>query len=276
MFGVLILGAAGCGKTTFATALKSFYQEIGRDTCLINLDPAVTSLPYKPDINIRDYIKSEEIMKEKEIGPNGSLIFCLEEFVENSDWFFEQLESFSNHYLIFDCPGQIEIFTHGQIFTFLLKIFEKKGIRLCACCLQDVVCALDAGRYLSSLLTTLSITMNLEIPHLNFISKLDMLKTAQDPMNLIFDLEFILKPYPTFKLADLITQENQAMKNYHNLSVALCDVFDEFGLVSFLPLSVMEKEKMTIAIESIDHATGYVYTEKERETLEAIAEQLNI
>ena len=45
-------------------------------------------------------------MEEMKLGPNGSLVFCMNYFWENIDWFFEQMEGVLEHdYILFDCPG---------------------------------------------------------------------------------------------------------------------------------------------------------------------------
>jgi hypothetical protein len=39
-FGQLIIGPPGSGKTTYCLAMKEYYEYFGRQTLLINLDPA--------------------------------------------------------------------------------------------------------------------------------------------------------------------------------------------------------------------------------------------
>lgn len=52
-------------------------------------------------------------MDELQLGPNGSLVYCMEYLLENMDWFQEKLDEYDDdEYLIIDCPGQIELYTH--------------------------------------------------------------------------------------------------------------------------------------------------------------------
>ncbi len=44
---------------------------------VINLDPAVTSLPFQPNIDIRDSIDYKRVMKEYSLGPNGAILTSL-------------------------------------------------------------------------------------------------------------------------------------------------------------------------------------------------------
>lgn len=67
-------------------------------------------------------------MEELNLGPNGGLIYCMEYLLENFEWFEERLRALSCPYLLFDCPGQVELYTHH---TCVQKIIARlqKGLR---------------------------------------------------------------------------------------------------------------------------------------------------
>lgn len=109
------MGPAGAGKSTYCSTLITHCQSIKRSAHLVNLDPACDNFDYKPTINITDLISLEDVMDELHFGPNGGLIYCLEHVIENMDWLQEQLQDYDDDYLIIDCPGQIELFTHHNI-----------------------------------------------------------------------------------------------------------------------------------------------------------------
>lgn len=44
---------------------------------VVNLDPAVNTLPYPANIDIRDTVKYKEVMREYGLGPNGAILTCL-------------------------------------------------------------------------------------------------------------------------------------------------------------------------------------------------------
>jgi hypothetical protein len=46
-------------------------------------------------------------MEEQELGPNGSLVYCMEYLLDNIYWLIDRLSKLKSHYLIFDCPGQV-------------------------------------------------------------------------------------------------------------------------------------------------------------------------
>lgn len=48
---------------------------------MLNLDPAVTNLPYAANIDIRDTVNYKNVMKEYNLGPNGGILTSLNLFV---------------------------------------------------------------------------------------------------------------------------------------------------------------------------------------------------
>ncbi|KAF4992371.1 hypothetical protein F66182_16524, partial [Fusarium sp. NRRL 66182] len=109
-FGVLVMGPAGAGKTTFCNAIIQHLQNSRRSCFYVNLDPAAETFQYDPDLDIRELITLEDVMEELELGPNGGLIYCFEFLMQNLDFLTEALEPLSEEYLIiFDMPGQIEL-----------------------------------------------------------------------------------------------------------------------------------------------------------------------
>ena len=80
---------------------------------IINLDPAAEHFRYDIAFDIRDLISVEDVMDELHLGPNGSLVYCMEYLLQDMDWLEEKLNEYDDdEYLIVDCPGQIELYTH--------------------------------------------------------------------------------------------------------------------------------------------------------------------
>ena len=77
---------------------------IGRACTVVNLDPANDHTSYKPGVDVRSLVKLEEIMKEDNLGPNGGILYALEELEHNFEWLEEKLKEFSEDYILFDCP----------------------------------------------------------------------------------------------------------------------------------------------------------------------------
>lgn len=49
-----------------------------RTVKIINLDPAAENFQYKCDIDIRELISVLDVMAKLKLGPNGSLVYCME------------------------------------------------------------------------------------------------------------------------------------------------------------------------------------------------------
>lgn len=61
---VIVIGMAGSGKTTFMQRVNSYLHEKNQPPYILNLDPAVTHLPFTANIDIRDTVDYHEVMKQ--------------------------------------------------------------------------------------------------------------------------------------------------------------------------------------------------------------------
>ena len=52
---------------------------------VLNLDPAVMTLPFGTNIDIRDTVRYKEVMKEYGLGPNGGILTSLNLFSTKFD-----------------------------------------------------------------------------------------------------------------------------------------------------------------------------------------------
>jgi hypothetical protein len=124
----IVMGPAGSGKTTYCQAMQQHLPTAR----IANLDPASEddSLPYEPSIDVRELISVPEVMEELQLGPNGALLYCMEYLLEHlEDWFRDELDAFEDEegYLILDCPGQIELYTHVPIMRQILDRMQQWG-----------------------------------------------------------------------------------------------------------------------------------------------------
>ena len=118
----IIIGMAGSGKTTLMQRINSHIHQYKLPSYIINLDPAVYSVPYEPNIDIRDTINYKNVMKQYKLGPNGGILTCLNLFSTKFDQVINLIDKRSSEleYVFIDTPGQIEVFTwsaSGQIIT---------------------------------------------------------------------------------------------------------------------------------------------------------------
>ena len=201
----MVIGPSGSGKSSYCCILKEMNEILKRNVHVINLDPAAEFLPYQPTIDIRELITLKDVMEEYKLGPNGGLVYCLEYLLDNMDWFEEQLSMLSSEdYILIDCPGQLELYSHGQPLAVLAEKLYKGGISLCAISLLDSTFLQDEFKMISGILMALTFIVSLGLPHICVLSKCDLVadKTfLQKKINrytegdiIDFDLEPIEKP----------------------------------------------------------------------------------
>ncbi len=107
---ILVVGLAGAGKTSYTEYVE---RNIGEKNCyLVNLDPAVTKLPYKPDLDIRETVHYDRLIEGGRMGPNGAIILALTMFTTKIDQLVNLLSNLDSSFVVvIDTPGQMEFFS---------------------------------------------------------------------------------------------------------------------------------------------------------------------
>ncbi len=245
MFGQLVVGPPGSGKSTYCAAMQQYCTGIKRDVAIVNLDPANEKLPYECAIDIRELIQLQEVMESFELGPNGGLIYAMEYLVKNLAWLKSQLDALRGKYLVFDFPGQVELFTqHDACKVLASTLINKWNYRMCTVQLIDAHHCSDASKYISCVTMSLSCMLHLETPHVSFLSKADLVEQYGA---LSFGLEYYTNGRNLKSLLSGLGDERDPFVARHKkLSEKIIQVVEEFCLVSFSPLSVIEKDSMTV------------------------------
>ena len=141
----------------------------------MNLDPAAEAFDYTPLADIRELIHIDDAMEEMQFGPNGGLVFCMEFLMQNISWLEEELGDVDDDYIIFDCPGQIELYTHMDVMNNFIKILHSLDFRVCAVFLLDSHFMITNSLFISGAAAALSTMVSLEVQHVNVLSKIDKL-----------------------------------------------------------------------------------------------------
>ena len=69
-------------------------------------------------------------MERLTLGPNGAILFCME-YIENNMEKLKDMVTKQNAYVIFDCPGQVELYTHHTAFRNIVNAIAKWGMQVC-------------------------------------------------------------------------------------------------------------------------------------------------
>lgn len=94
------------------------------------MDPANEVLPYEAAVDIADLVSAEAVASELSLGPNGSLLYAMEFLEKNISWLEKKLEEHKDKYILFDFPGQIELYTHNECIRNIVQKLLRKGYRV--------------------------------------------------------------------------------------------------------------------------------------------------
>ena len=171
---IFVTGTAGAGKSLLTSKLKEYYAKNATFPITLNLDPGVASLPYSPDIDVRDYIDLNSLMEQYELGSNGSLIMANDLIATKIDDIQKEADTINPDYLIVDTPGQIELFAYRQSGPFFVNEFiaeEKMNLFL-----FDGTMVSTPNNFVSLTLLSTSIRLRLGLPTDNVITKTDLIQ----------------------------------------------------------------------------------------------------
>ena len=97
-FAQLVIGPPGSGKSTYCDGMNQFFSAIGRKCSVVNLDPANDHTSYPCALDVRDLVTLEEIMQDDGLGPNGAVLYALEDLEHNWDWLEQGLKGLGGRY----------------------------------------------------------------------------------------------------------------------------------------------------------------------------------
>ena len=149
---------------------------------VLNLDPAVLSVPFEPNIDIRDSINYKEVMKQYNLGPNGGILTSLNLFATKVDQILALMEkrvksSTSNtrppkHFLV-DTPGQIEVFVWSASGSILLESLASSFPTVIAYII-DTPRTTSTSTFMSNMLYACSILYKTKLPMILVFNKTDV------------------------------------------------------------------------------------------------------
>jgi GPN-loop GTPase len=249
-FAQVVLGPAGSGKSTYCAELQRYCNDSGRIVHVVNLDPAAEDFKYGVSIDIRELISVDDVAVELSMGPNGALVYCMEFLLQNVEWLEDKLDAYvDNDYLILDLPGQIELYTHFPFMRELVRKLESWGFRIQALYMLDSQFMSDPAKFFGGCITALSAMVQLEVPHINVISKMDLVRgTDQNRLD-------------DFFYTDVNTLVNELSEvtgpRFLRLNAAMGALLDDFSMVQFVPLDVSDDDSVATLLLQADLALQY-------------------
>jgi hypothetical protein len=176
--------------------------------------------------------------------------------------------------IIIDMPGQIELYTHIPILPALVKHLTRTGaldVSLCAAYLLEATFVVDKAKYFAGTLSAMSAMIMLEVPHINILSKMDLvkgqvgkreLKRFLDPDSSLLDDEEE-DEYQIGKVDD--TQAIMKGESFKSLNRAVAGLIDSFSMVSYLKLDVQDEDSVASILSYIDEAIQFQESQEPKE-----------
>jgi len=245
-YAVFVMGPAGTGKTTFCKTMLEKFVLSKKNVGFVNLDPAAvqTRKSLKTTFDIRDKWSLESVMRDKMLGPNGGLIKCLELMIDERTWLEDNLCGYGEEFMFVDCPGQIEVYLHSNAMQDIINVFKENNYNVCVAFLLDSQFLLDKSKYLAGILNTLSAMLQLELPHVNIVTKMDLFPNYEneDEETKYESIQNLL--YPDM---DLFAQEGGELEK------AFVELVDTYNLVNYLPLDITDEKSISLVINYLNN-----------------------
>ena len=180
---------------------------------------------------------------------------------KNITWLFEKMGKVGeNPYFIFDFPGQIELYMNDDNLKEIIQKLQSNAIidvAITSVSLFDCLCCYDCHQYISTSILSLISQIHLETPHVNVLTKIDLLKEyGKLPyrLSMYFDNEAL-----NLMVEELENDESEFGKRYHKLNEKMRQVVMGENLISFFPLYITDKMSVCRLVALIDKANGFYY-----------------
>ena len=173
MFTVFIIGTAGSGKSMLTSAFNEWLKMSKQDVSVVNLDPGVLTLPYSPDVDIRDYIDIESLMEEYGLGPNGALIMAADLIADKIEEISKEIEDLRSDIVLVDTPGQMELFAFRASGPYIANELTRENKAIVY--LFDAVFSVNPLNYVSNLFLSAAVYNRFLQPQVHLLSKCDLL-----------------------------------------------------------------------------------------------------
>lgn len=219
---------------------------------MVNVDPAAETFAYDCEIDVRDLISVDDVMEELEYGPNGGLVYAMEYIMQNRSWLEDQLGEYDDDdYFLFDCPGQIELYSHLPVMRDFVDMLQNLDYRVAGVYCIDINFVEDAPKFLSGALSALTAMVNLELPHINMLTKCDLWKGSEE------DQEALDRYIEGDTHAVVHDLKASMHPKYRKLNEAMGQLLDEYSLVSFVMMNREDEDSIELALAHVNNTIQY-------------------
>ncbi len=250
MFIIFIIGTAGSGKSLLTSSFLEWLRSQEQDAISLNLDPGALTLPYTPDIDVRERISIENIMEKYGLGPNGALIMAADLIADEAAELGREIEALNPDVVLVDTPGQMELFAFRVSGPYIASELTKEPKAIIY--LFDSVFSLDPLNYISNMFLSAAVYTRFFLPQVHVLSKCDLISKE--------DLEKILSW--SENLSDLEAAIDERLRGDRRLlSHGVVSVIHRLGLnFELIPVSAKTNEGMI----NLNAALERVFTGGER------------
>ena len=177
MFTVFMIGMAGAGKSYLTKAFSELAQKHQYNVVTVNLDPGAFNLVYDPDVDIREYVKLEEVMNRYSLGPNGALIASSDLVALNLDKIKADIEAQKPDITIIDTPGQMELFAFRESGSVIVNTLKEENSFIAF--LLDSNYVKNATNFASAIFLSAAVQFRFDIPIIHVLNKVDLIEKEE-------------------------------------------------------------------------------------------------
>ncbi len=236
-----IIGPAGSGKSTLVAQLKDYISMRDSEITVIaiNLDPGALDLKFNPDIDIRNYITLDEVMRKYNLGPNGGMILAADLMINYIEDLKYEINQYQPDWVLIDTAGQLELFAFREVGPIIASSLGFGDVQRSTTFLFDSYMVKRPNGFISTLLLAASVQYRfLNIPQINALSKIDLLDDDLIDMILEWSTDFQ-------KLSEATNEREKGL--IRELSLLISEVFSQLGSTSeLIPITTLREDGLDI------------------------------
>jgi GPN-loop GTPase len=170
-------GTAGAGKSRLVRAFAGWMKTAGYDSITVNLDPGNESETLEADVDVREWVRLDDVMDEYSLGPNGAQVAAADLIALKVFEIKQAIAELKTDYILVDTPGQVELFAFRESSKAIVDALS--GDRSTIVFLFDPALAKSAAGFVSLMMLSATVEFRFRLPTLNVLSKTDILTPEQ-------------------------------------------------------------------------------------------------